>query len=85
MRGTRLWLMPALAALTCSTLAAGEAKAPMRVSVTVVRSCTISSDAPEVVVKCGQRAETVRVTGQVTTGEAQSPPTADRRAVTIEF
>jgi hypothetical protein len=85
MRGTRLLLVPALAAVAMSPLAAQGAKAPITVSVTVVRSCTINSDSPSVVVNCGRRPETVRVTEQVTTVPGPSRSTADTRAVTIEL
>ena len=85
MRGTRLLLSTVLVAMTCSTLVAGEAKAPMHVSVTVVRSCTIDTDTPAVIVRCGQRPETVRVTRQLTTAEAQSPSIEATKAVTVEF
>ena len=85
MRGTRLVLVPAVAAVLTSPLVAGQGKAPMAVSVTVVRTCTINSDGPTVMVKCGQRSESVWVTGPMSTVEGRPRSIADKRTVTIEF
>jgi hypothetical protein len=85
MRGTRLLLVPAVAAIFTSPAVAEQGKAPMGVSVTVVRSCTINSDTPTVIVNCGRRPQTVRVTEQATPAPGPAPSVADTKAVTIEF
>ena len=83
MRSRLLALVIGAVAVSASASLAETTKGAMRVSVTVIRSCTVNSDAQAVIVKCGSRPEAVRVSEQVTT--APSPTTADTRSVTIEL
>lgn len=83
------YLALALVALAVPTtaLAADSAKAPFQVSVTVVRSCRVSTDDPSVTVDCGTRQQPVRITDTRTPSSAPPAParTAGARAITIEF
>jgi hypothetical protein len=77
-------LVTALAAAVTVPLAAQGAKAPMRISVTVVRSCTVSTDTPTVTVNCGKRQPQMQVTGgPVAPGSSQA--TRSTQPTTIEF
>lgn len=80
----RLLGVTALVALAAPVALAATATAPLRVSVTVVRSCTVSSEGPEVTVECGRRAAEARVTRAEPAG-GDAARTAGTRSVTIEF
>jgi hypothetical protein len=81
----------ALAALPALSLAAQTARAPVHISVQVVRSCRVMTTAPQVSVDCGRRPQAVEVR------QDQSAPTrrtisaatevapSSARTVTVDF
>jgi hypothetical protein len=80
-----------LLAATVTPAMADDAKAPLRVSAQVVRSCRVTSDQPQVSVNCGSRPQTLHVTyddapvvlRSVSAPISVAPATA--RTVTIHF
>ena len=50
-----------LIAATAVPMLADDARAPVRVSVQVVRSCRVTSDQPQVSVDCGMQAQPAQV------------------------
>ena len=80
-----------LTAATTVPVLADDAKAPVQVSVQVVRSCRITTDQPEASVNCGTAAQTVQVSAGQTSpaGRTLSGPTTvaptSAATVTIHF
>ena len=89
MGAIRLLLVPAVAAVLTSPLAAQGAKAPMTISVTVVRSCSINSDGATVAVTCGRERPPVRLaeiaSAPLPTARNAASGSAAPRIVTIDF
>jgi hypothetical protein len=79
----RLALVPAAIALVASAALAESTSGGLRVSVTVARTCRVSTDTPSVRIDCGTRVQPVQITGPsagIPSKTASSGP-----ALTIEF
>ncbi len=83
MRSALLALVAAAVAISAAPALAETGKGDLRVSVTVVRSCRVSTDAPAVRVDCGSRPQPVKVEQPSAGAGANHGSTA--RPVTIEF
>lgn len=83
---SRVLVVLVASGLVAPSAAAETAKAAMTVSVTVVRPCTVSTDAPAVSVDCGRRQTQVRVTERPPQAEpSHSQDRPGSRTVTIDF
>jgi hypothetical protein len=79
-------LVLAAAALLASSVSAQTARAPMTVSVTVARSCTVTTSAISADVTCGRHQPPMRVVEHAATpSTTPSASAAGARVVTIDF
>jgi hypothetical protein len=79
----RLALLTGVAATVAPAALAENTSGALRVSVTVARTCRVSTDPPSVRIDCGSRVQPVQITGRSasTPSKAGSPGPS----VTIEF
>lgn len=79
----RLALLTVAAAMGAPTTLAERAGGAVHVSVTVVRSCRVSTDTPSVRIDCGPRSQPVQITPSSAGAPAKAGSTGP--AVIIEF
>lgn len=79
----RLALAPAAVALVASATRAESTSGGLQVSVTVARTCRVSTDTPSIRIDCGSRVQPVQITGP-SPGISSETGSSDP-AVTIEF
>lgn len=85
MRSRLLVAVISAVAMIAPAMLAETSKGALSVSVTVTRSCTVTTDGPTAHVDCGTRPQPVQIASvQLTPGSAAAAPHA-ARSITVEF